>query len=67
MLYVLVLLGQTVVVAAQSNPGMAVLALPLIFLTNLLYGLGFWRGLFIKIQPPPPAAESDIRFETVPV
>jgi glycosyltransferase involved in cell wall biosynthesis len=65
--YVLVLLGQTVVVAAQSNPGMAVLALPLIFLTNLLYGLGFWRGLFIKIQPPPPAAESDIRFETVPV
>jgi hypothetical protein len=29
--------------------------------------LGFWRGLVIKIPPPPPAAEKDIWFETVPV
>lgn len=66
-LYLLAVLGQTICVAARSNPGLAVLALPLIILTNLLYGLGFWRGLVIKIPPPPAAAEKDIRFETVPV
>ena len=67
MLYLLVLAGQTINVAARSNLVLAVLALPLLFLTNLLYGLGFWRGLFIKIAPPPPVAEKDIRCETVPV
>ncbi|HKW29870.1 MAG TPA: hypothetical protein VJT54_11070, partial [Verrucomicrobiae bacterium] len=66
-LYLLVLAGQTINVAAQSNPGLAMLAMPLMVLTNLLYGLGFWRGLFIRIKPPPPVAEKDIRFETVPV
>ena len=32
-------------------------------LTNLLYGLGFWRGLFIKIPPPParPRAGHPVR------
>ncbi len=67
MLYLLVLLGQVINVAAQGNIGLAALAMPLIVLTNLLYGLGFWRGLFIKIKRPPPVAEKDIRFETVPV
>jgi succinoglycan biosynthesis protein ExoA len=66
-LYLLVVLGQTIAVAARSNLALAVLALPLMILTNVLYGLGFWRGLFIKIPPPPPAPEKDIRFETVPV
>ncbi len=66
-LYLLVVLGQTMCVAARSNLALAVLALPLMILTNILYGLGFWRGLVIKIAPPPPAAEKDIRFETVPV
>lgn len=66
-LYLLVVLGQTICVAARSNLGLAMLALPLMVLTNILYGLGFWRGLVIKIPPPPAAAEKDIRFETVPV
>jgi Glycosyl transferase family 2 len=66
-LYLLVVSGQTICVAAWSNPALGVLAVPLMVLTNILYGLGFWRGLFIKIPPPPAAAEQDIRFETVPV
>jgi glycosyltransferase involved in cell wall biosynthesis len=66
-LYLVVLIGQTIEVAARSGPGLAVLAMPVMFLTNILYGLGFWRGLFIKIQSPPPVTERDIRFETVPV
>jgi succinoglycan biosynthesis protein ExoA len=65
-LYLLVVLGQTVYVAAR-NPALAVLAMPFMILTNILYGLGFWRGLFIKTPSPPAAPEKDIRFETVPV
>jgi len=66
-LYLLVVLGQTIQVASRSNLGLAALAAPLMVLTNILYGLGFWRGLIIKIPPPPAAAEKDIRFESVPV
>jgi hypothetical protein len=66
-LYLLAVLGQTFCVATWSNPALAVLALPLMVLTNILYGLGFWRGLIIKIPPPPAAVEQDIRFESVPV
>jgi hypothetical protein len=66
-LYLLVLLGQTIEVAARSNPGLAALSVPFVVLTNILYGLGFWRGLIIKIPPPPAAVEQDIRFESVPV
>jgi len=31
-------------------------ALPLIVLTHVLYGLGFWRGLFTTLKRKPPAA-----------
>ena len=65
-LYILAVLIQTICVAARSKFSLAARALPLIVLTNILYGLGFWRGLFMKItQPPVP--DGDIRFETVPV
>jgi hypothetical protein len=66
-LYILAVLVQTVYIVARSKFTLAARALPLIVLTNILYGLGFWRGLFIKIAPPPPASDGDIRFETVPV
>jgi hypothetical protein len=67
LLYLLVVLGQTVCVAAWSNLVLALLTMPLVILTNILYGLGFWRGLIIKIPLPPAAPEKDIWFETVPV
>jgi hypothetical protein len=66
-LYILAVLVQTICIAGRSKVSLAARALPLSVLTNILYGLGFWRGLFIKIAPPPPSADGDIRFETVPV
>jgi glycosyltransferase involved in cell wall biosynthesis len=66
-LYILAVLAQTICIAGRSKVSVAARALPLIVLTNILYGLGFWRGLFIKIAPPPPAPDGNIRFETVPV
>jgi hypothetical protein len=65
--YILAVLGQTICIAGRSKVSLAARALPLIVLTNILYGLGFWRGLFIKIAPPPSASDGDIRFETIQV
>jgi len=31
-------------------------AIPLIILTHILYGFGFWRGLFTTLKPKAPAA-----------
>ena len=66
-LYILAVLVQTICIAGRSKVSLAMRALPLIVLTSILYGLGFWRSLFIKIAPPPPAPDGDIRFETMPV
>jgi len=67
LLYALAVLVQTICVATRAKLWLAAWALPLMVLTNMLYGLGFWRGLIISIPPPPRAPESDIRFENVPV
>ena len=50
-LYALILLAQGVVLAKRTQALFAVGALPLICLTHLLYGWGFWRGLFTTLKP----------------
>jgi succinoglycan biosynthesis protein ExoA len=35
----------------------------LIFLSHILYGIGFWRGCFTKPKPPTQAVESEIKLE----
>lgn len=37
----------------------------LIFLSHILYGLGFWKGLFTKPKPPTPSISSEIKLETM--
>jgi hypothetical protein len=66
--YLLAVTAQTMV-AVRSQPAMALRVFPLIILTNLLYGVGFWRGLLSKIPAPPATSltHSDIRCEKVPV
>jgi len=65
-LYVLAVLAQTVAVATRSNLWCGARVLPLIALTNVLYGLGFWHGLFTRLAPPKPPPPGDIRLEIVP-
>jgi hypothetical protein len=67
LLYALAVAVQTLVAVSKSKLGLAARVLPLVALTNILYGLGFWRGLFLRITPPPPAPERDIWLETFPV
>ena len=56
--YALTVLVQGAVLAAGGQILQALAAVPLIILTHILYGLGFWRGLFTTLKPPkqPPAA-----------
>jgi succinoglycan biosynthesis protein ExoA len=64
--YALAVLGQGLALAADGQIWQSLAAIPLILLTHILYGLGFWRGLFTTLkpkgrQPPPPVV-----LETVP-
>jgi succinoglycan biosynthesis protein ExoA len=40
-------------------------AFPLIILTHVLYGFGFWRGLFTSLKAPAPGAASPVALETL--
>ena len=65
-LYGAVVLGQAASVAARAGLGWGLRVLPLLPLTNILYGLGFWHGVFSRIRPLKPGQGTDIRLETVP-
>jgi succinoglycan biosynthesis protein ExoA len=41
-------------------------AIPLITLTHLLYGFGFWRGLFTRLKPGARPPAPPVVLETVP-
>jgi cellulose synthase/poly-beta-1,6-N-acetylglucosamine synthase-like glycosyltransferase len=43
----------------------AILAVPLIVLTHVLYGIGFWRGLFTRLRPPGRPLPAPIVLEDV--
>ena len=62
--YALVVLAQTLYSAATMNPVHAFLAMPLITLTHIFYGLGFWRGLFTRLRPKT-AEDSQVSLERV--
>ena len=66
-LYIAAVLGQTAAVMMRTDFMSALRALPLLALTNILYGAGVLRGLFSKIAHVKPGGATDIRLETVPV
>ena len=64
--YALVVLAQAVALAASGRVLQSLAAVPLIVLTHILYGLGFWRGLFTTLRPPEQRAPIEVVLETVP-
>ncbi len=65
-LYAAAVLAQTAVLA-KSRPG-ALLRLPLLLaLSHLLYGAGFWRGLFTKLGPAANRPAPEVKLERVSV
>jgi hypothetical protein len=66
-LYLAAVLVQTFAVMARTNFMAGLRALPLLALTNILYGAGVLRGCFSKIAHVKPGGATDIRLETVAV
>ncbi len=64
--YVLAVLAQGVSLVAGGQVWQSLAAIPLIVLTHLLYGFGFWRGLFTRLKPPGQPAPTEVKVETLP-
>jgi hypothetical protein len=63
-IYGVTLLGQTIASVLKHGLGRSVWALPLLFVTHFLYGLGFWRGLFTRVDRSKPAA-TEVTFDRI--
>jgi glycosyltransferase involved in cell wall biosynthesis len=59
-LYALAVLAQTVALIPAGSAAYSLGVLPLIVLTHVLYGVGFWRGLFTPLKAP---AKSEVPVE----
>jgi cellulose synthase/poly-beta-1,6-N-acetylglucosamine synthase-like glycosyltransferase len=64
-LYGLLVLAQGAILAAGGQILRSIAALPLIVLAHVLYGFGFWRGLFTRLRPPGQSAPVPVVLEKV--
>jgi succinoglycan biosynthesis protein ExoA len=58
-------IGQTLVSMRNAGVIRAVLALPLLVASHIFYGLGFWRGLFTKLNTGSSPRRAEVILETV--
>lgn len=65
--YALAVVAQTGALAGSGGGLRSIAALPLIVLTHLLYGVGFWRGLFTPLKPPEQRSPVPVTLERVPL
>jgi len=63
--YGLAVLLQVVALMPSGGVVRGLCAMPLIVLTHILYGYGFWCGLFTKLQPPGARSDVVVKLETV--
>jgi len=63
--YVLAIIVQTLWSAVRKGLVLGVLALPLVVLTHLCYGIGFWRGLFTTLRPAGRRAVAEVTLENI--
>jgi len=65
MLYGVAVLGQTLASTTSHGPLKSLAALPLIVLSHILYGLGFWRGLFTRLRRQKAEPPTEVILETI--
>lgn len=66
-LYGLAVLAQTAALARLGGVARSLAAAPLIVLAHLMYGVGFWRGLFTRLRPPDRAHPAPVTIERIAV
>ncbi len=65
LLYVAVVIIQAAMLLRRGKIMHAVASIPLIILTHLLYGYGFWRGLFTTLKPPDDKTPTPVTVERI--
>jgi succinoglycan biosynthesis protein ExoA len=65
LLYALVILGQTLALVPRGGLGRSFFALPFLVETHVLYGIGFWRGLFTQLKPPGVKSDVPVKLEVL--
>ncbi len=65
-LYAMAVLGQTLAMCSSGGVARSLGALPLIVVTHIFYGIGFWRGLFTELKAPGKS-EVPVELEHPPV
>lgn len=63
--YGFALLAQAAILTARAKALHSLAAIPLMVLTHVLYGLGFWRGLFTSLKPPGERPKVPVEMETI--
>jgi succinoglycan biosynthesis protein ExoA len=63
--YLLAVIGQTLVSIFSAGFARAVAALPLLVASHIFYGLGFWRGLFTKLDSAGNQVRMEVVLETI--
>jgi hypothetical protein len=64
--YGLAVLAQAAALAAGGRLLQSLAAIPLIVVTHILYGLGFWRGLFTQLRRSGERPPGQVVLEQVP-
>jgi succinoglycan biosynthesis protein ExoA len=64
--YAVAVLAQGAALALGGHVWQSLAAIPVIVLTHVLYGLGFWRGLFTTLKPQGQKPPPPVVLETIP-
>ncbi len=64
-LYAVAVLAQTLALITRGGLIRSFCAAPLVMLSHLIYGIGFWRGLFTKLKPPGQRSDVEVKLEVV--
>jgi succinoglycan biosynthesis protein ExoA len=64
-IYIIAILTQAVVLIPRSRILHSLATIPFIVLTHILYGIGFWRGLFTKLNRGETKPAVEVILETV--
>jgi cellulose synthase/poly-beta-1,6-N-acetylglucosamine synthase-like glycosyltransferase len=64
-LYLFALIIQVLALVGSVGLAVALGAFPLILLTHVLYGIGFWRGLFTSLAKPKAKLAAEVQLERI--
>ena len=63
--YAVALLGQWLALTRAGELRHSLAAIPLVVLSHVLYGFGFWRGLFTRLRSPAERPPMEVTLEKV--